>query len=351
VERRLRIHSAFAFTAPVGRFRPNNFGLYDMHGNVGEWCWDTYEKSYYEWSPVDDPACSSQVSERVVRGGSYTEAPSTNRSATRARTVPNNRAGNLGFRVARSVASEAIGAPTSELGNPVANPAALEKRPVSSARTVPTNGFVSLFNGKDRTGWRVDRGDPDIWHITDGVLVAGALNDWRKMTFLLSERDFSDFILRFEFQLPKNTDSGIVLRAVPGEHHMEVNLRNFDDPAGFHAATAALNWSTSGRGVDYLLPDRPAELAQGRAWNEMEIILQGALLRVSVNGRQVRSTDLRRLADLPGALPSLKRRSGRIGFQSHTGTVRFRHIEVKDLENTRETTQSTPARSLRGKSR
>jgi len=204
-------------------------------------------------------------------------------------------------------------------------------RPRAAAQDSP-DGFQALFNGRDLSGWRVDRGDPDIWHVEDGALVAAADGDWRKQTFLLSDRDFSNYILRFEFQLPKNTDSGVVLRAIPGEHHLELNLRNFDEPPGVHAATAALNWSTSGRGADYLPPDRPAELGLDRAWNEAKIELQGGSLQVWINGLQVRSTDLRQLAARPNALPALKREAGRIGFQSHTGTVRFRNVQVKSLD-------------------
>jgi formylglycine-generating enzyme required for sulfatase activity len=195
----------------------------------------------------------------------------------------------------------------------------------------PAEGFVPLFNGRDKKGWRIDGGDPEVWRVDGGVLIVRALNDWRRQSFLLSESDFSDFVLRFEFQLPENTDSGIVLRAIPGEQHIEVNLRNFVDPPEFHAATAALRWSVNGRGADYSPPDRPAQLAPDGTWNKMEITLRGTSLQVSVNGREVRSTDLRQFADRPSALPGLKRRSGRIGFQSHTGTARFQKIEVEEL--------------------
>ena len=64
----------------------------------------------------------------------------------------------------------------------------------------------------------------------------------------------------------------------------------------------------------------------------MELELRGGSLRVSVNNREVRTTDLRKLADRAGALPALKRGSGRIGFQSHTGTVRFPKYRDQGIE-------------------
>jgi hypothetical protein len=57
--------------------------------------------------------------------------------------------------------------------------------------------------------------------------------------------------------------------------------------------------------------------------------LRGEFLRVSINGRDVRNTDLSKLSSEPTARTALSRRSGRIGFQADKGTVRFRHIRVK----------------------
>jgi formylglycine-generating enzyme len=61
----------YAFTAPVGSFAPNRFGLYDMHGNAWEWTADYHDDHYYANSPVDDPQGPADGSVRVRRGGSW----------------------------------------------------------------------------------------------------------------------------------------------------------------------------------------------------------------------------------------------------------------------------------------
>jgi formylglycine-generating enzyme required for sulfatase activity len=88
-------------THPVGQKRPNGFGLYDMHGNVWEWCWDGYDAEYYARSPVDDPQGPSGAYGRVFRGGGWRFDPRYARSAYRAQSVPGYRGREPGLRLAR----------------------------------------------------------------------------------------------------------------------------------------------------------------------------------------------------------------------------------------------------------
>jgi formylglycine-generating enzyme required for sulfatase activity len=94
-------------THPVGQTLPNAWGLYDMHGNVWEWCGDGYDGKYYADSPGADPlGLSGQAADRVVRGGSSCSIPLFCRAPNRGRNAPGDQFSDLGFRVARVWSSD-----------------------------------------------------------------------------------------------------------------------------------------------------------------------------------------------------------------------------------------------------
>ena len=79
--------------------KPNPWGLYDMHGNVYEWCWDWHDDTYYSVSPSDDPQGPSNGSFRALRGGSWDHIGNFCRAAARARGAPDGVNDCIGFRV------------------------------------------------------------------------------------------------------------------------------------------------------------------------------------------------------------------------------------------------------------
>ena len=95
--------NGYRFTAPVGSYEPNAFGLYDVSGNVWEWTEDCWNGSY-AGAPADGGAWRSErCATRMLRGGAWYNNPDILRSALRDRLSPGYRSDNLGFRVARTL--------------------------------------------------------------------------------------------------------------------------------------------------------------------------------------------------------------------------------------------------------
>jgi len=98
----------FAYVAPVGEFRPNPFGLHDVHGNVWEWCQDEFVHNAYFLRPRDGDglvarAIRERTAVRVLRGGSWARTAALARSALRSHGAPDHRKNDVGVRPARTL--------------------------------------------------------------------------------------------------------------------------------------------------------------------------------------------------------------------------------------------------------
>ncbi len=137
-------------TMKVGSYKPNPFGLFDMHGNVHEWCADFYDKDYYKRSPNQDPECQARMDWHVLRGGSWFDDPRECRAANRNAHYPNGRLGLLGFRVVCVVA-----------GPPVLD----HLKPFVLVDQFKTTGYVfsTVFSPKDRLILCGGRAQVKLW--------------------------------------------------------------------------------------------------------------------------------------------------------------------------------------------
>lgn len=89
-------------THPIGLADANDYGLFDLYGNVREWCWDFFSTTYFESSPGVDPLGPDSGDCRVRRGGSFSESARYLRSASRYCYPGGKALQNLGFRVVRT---------------------------------------------------------------------------------------------------------------------------------------------------------------------------------------------------------------------------------------------------------
>jgi formylglycine-generating enzyme required for sulfatase activity len=96
----------------VGEKKPNAWGLFDMHGNVAEWCHDVYDKDYYQHSPASNPRGPDEGDKNVLRGGAWNCSAETCRSAHRVGEDPGFQDAcfardAIGFRCVRQAPPEA----------------------------------------------------------------------------------------------------------------------------------------------------------------------------------------------------------------------------------------------------
>jgi hypothetical protein len=190
-----------------------------------------------------------------------------------------------------------------------------------------------LFNGKDLTGWQVESGSPEQWKVEDGAIV-GRSGDYRTRNYLLSVQDYSDFTLRLEFLLEQNSGGGVVVRGLDGERIVDSScdhpVLKLTDPAKFHEYCSGTTHFLKDQ-KQHCRPTEDLKLATG-TWHALKITVRGQSCQVTMAGKKV--VDLRADPDVRGGMvPGLKRDAGKIGFQAHTGTIRFRNVRLEAVKS------------------
>jgi hypothetical protein len=195
-----------------------------------------------------------------------------------------------------------------------------------------TGGFVSLFNGRDLSGWA---GNKTGYRVEDGVMVYRPTPEDR--TNLYTEKEYGDFQFRFEFQLTAGANNGVGIRApLEGDAaYLGMEIQILDDTASIYDNLQPYQYHGSVYGV---IPARRGLLKPVGEWNSEEISLKGSRIQVTLNGAVIVDGDILE-ASRTGTIdhqahPGLQRTSGHIGWLSHDSVLRFRNIRIKDLAAT-----------------
>jgi 3-keto-disaccharide hydrolase len=222
----------------------------------------------------------------------------------------------------------------------------------------PPPGFVSLFNGRDLTGWKVPQGDNGHWKIVNGVIDYDAQSEAPKDKNLWSDKSYRDFVLRVDWRIKatpyRNKNARIVMpdgSDKKDENGKVIQIDVPDSDSGIFlrgAGKAQVNiwcWPVgSGEFYGYRTDAKmPPEIKAGITpkvnadknigeWNTFEITLRGDRVTVVLNGKTV--VENAQLPGIPAEGPLALQHHGRVENGQYLGPpslVQFRNIFIKEL--------------------
>ncbi|MBI3818248.1 MAG: DUF1080 domain-containing protein [Planctomycetes bacterium] len=195
-------------------------------------------------------------------------------------------------------------------------------------------GFHPIFNGRDLDGWvyGTQGGKPDKagagYRVRDGAIYCTVADGGN----LYTEKEYDNFILKFEFRLTPNANNGIGIRApLEGDAaYVGMEIQVLDDSGSEYKNLQP--WQFHGSIYNVVAARLGTQKPVGE-WNSEEISADGRRIRVFVNDRPVVDANLDDVKD-PETLkkhPGLARNTGRIGFLGHGARVEFRNLRIKEL--------------------
>lgn len=189
-------------------------------------------------------------------------------------------------------------------------------------------GFLPLFNGRDLAGWT---GGGAGYTAEDGKIV---VHPERGGGNLYTEKEYADFVLRFDFKLTPAANNGLGIRApLEGDAaYAGMELQILEDGSPVYWGLQPYQYHGSVYGI---VPARRGVLMPVGEWNRQEVTVKGRRVSVVVNGTTVVDADLDE-ASASGTMdgkdhPGLKRAAGHIGFLGHGSPLEFRNIRIKEL--------------------
>lgn len=191
------------------------------------------------------------------------------------------------------------------------------------------DGFVELINGKDLSGWK---GAVENYEVKDGSVVCkqGKGGD------LLTEDEYENFIIRFEFKLPPAGNNGIALRTPLGGHSssdgLELQVIDSDGYNAQHTDAPLLPYQFHGS-LYNCVGAKHGYLRPVGQWNYEEVEVRGQKIKVTLNGTKILDVDIDSFdrSQIEHPPKGLDNRKGHIGFAGHSDPVAYRSFKVKKL--------------------
>ena len=180
-------------------------------------------------------------------------------------------------------------------------------------------GFVSLFNGKDLTGGQVKAGPSEAFMVADGLLTCTGKGHYP--TWLRSEKEYENFVFRFEYILKHYSESGLLIHAP---------LYGRLSRVGFKVEICD-DWSRTCRtvptgSIQDVARARDFQVKKHEQWNRMEVVMDYPMLRVTLNNQVIQQIDCAKDKELRYRL-----RRGHLGIQDLGRYIAFRNIRIKEL--------------------
>ena len=191
--------------------------------------------------------------------------------------------------------------------------------------------FTPLFNGKDLKGWM---GATDQYCVENGLIVLPKGRGGK----LLTEKEFDNFILKFEFRLTPGANNGLAIRApLKGDAaYNAIELQILDNSSDRWPNLKPYQTHGSIYGV---VPAKRGFLKPVGEWNNQEVRCDGTHIEVILNGHSILNADLDQVVASGQTVdgqphPGLKNKKGHLGFLGHGDRVAFRNIRIHPLEPT-----------------
>jgi hypothetical protein len=192
-------------------------------------------------------------------------------------------------------------------------------------------GFVPLFNGKDMTGWAYGKGGKagQGYQVREGGIIYCTAKDGGQ---LRSEKEYGDFVLRFDFKLTANANNGIAIRTpIDGDAaYVGMEIQVLDDSGSEYKTLRPSQYHGS---IYDLVPAKRGHQKPVGEWNTEEITAKGSRITVRLNGETIVDADLSEIKDeaVLKKHPGIKREKGHVGFCGHGKEVEFRNVRIKEL--------------------